>query len=305
MKIDSEIAVMTVPDIGNFHLKRSYVRKDVEYIYMFHYPLSTTMVLRKGALDHYDTIFCVGKFQFDEIRQTEALYGLPEKKLVECGYGLLEDLTRKYEQMEVPNRTRKKILIAPSWQEDNILDSCIDELLGQLLGKGFDLYVRPHPEYVKRYGIRMTETVNRYSDYSGDDLHFELDFSNSDSLYDSDLVISDWSGTAYEFAFITRKPVLFINTPPKINNPEYDQIQAVPLELTLRSQVGLSLNPDELSKTEASIRTLLSSGEAWRSRITEILNATISNPGKSGEIGGAYILNQLKEKTGNESGAIY
>lgn len=305
MKIDSEIAVMTVPDIGNFHLKRSYVRKDVEYIYMFHYPLSTTMVLRKGALDHYDTIFCVGKFQFDEIRQTEALYGLPEKKLVECGYGLLEDLTRKYEQMEVPNRTRKKILIAPSWQEDNILDSCIDELLGQLLGKGFDLYVRPHPEYVKRYGIRMTETVNRYSDYSGDDLHFELDFSNSDSLYDSDLVISDWSGTAYEFTFITRKPVLFINTPPKINNPEYDQIQAVPLELTLRSQVGLSLNPDELSKTEASIRTLLSSGEAWRSRITEILNATISNPGKSGEIGGAYILNQLKEKTGNESGAIY
>lgn len=305
MKIDSEIAVMTVPDIGNFHLKRSYVKKDVEYIYMFHYPLSTTMVLRKGALDHYDTIFCVGRFQFDEIRQTEKLYGLPEKKLVECGYGLLEDLIDRYEHMELPQRERKKVLIAPSWQDDNILDSCIDILLKQLLGKGFDVYVRPHPEYVKRYGTRMTATVQRYSDYTGNDLHFELDFSNSDSLYDSDIVISDWSGTAYEFAFITKKPVLFINTPPKINNPEYDRIKAAPLELTLRNQVGLSLNMDELSEAEAKIRTLLLSGDTYRAKITEILNRTISHPGKSGEIGGSYILNQLKEKTEHESGAIH
>lgn len=300
MKVDSDMMVMTVPDINNFHLKRSYVRKDVEYVYMFHYPLSTTMVLRKGALDHYDTIFCVGQFQFDEIRQTEQLYGLPEKKLIGCGYGLLEDLIKRYEQMELPDREHKKILIAPSWQEDNILDSCIDELLKQLLGKGFSVYVRPHPEYVKRYGVRMTETANRYSDYKGEDLHFELDFSNSNSLYDSDLVISDWSGAAYEFAFITKKPVLFINTPPKINNPEYDQIEAEPLELTLRNQVGAQLEMNELDQTEDCVRALLGAGEEYRERISEILASTISNLGRSGEIGGEYILSQLRKKAGHE-----
>lgn len=300
MKVDSDMMVMTVPDMNNFHLKRSYVRKDVEYVYMFHYPLSTTMVLRKGALDHYDTIFCVGQFQFDEIRQTEQLYGLPEKKLIDCGYGLLEDLIKRYEQMELPDREHKKILIAPSWQEDNILDSCIDELLTQLLGKGFSVYVRPHPEYVKRYGVRMTETVNRYSDYKGEDLYFELDFSNSNSLYDSDLVISDWSGAAYEFAFITKKPVLFINTPPKINNPEYDQIEAEPLELTLRNQVGAQLEMNELDQTEACVRALLGAGEEYRERISEILASTISNLGRSGEIGGEYILSQLRKKAGHE-----
>lgn len=300
MKVDSDMMVMTVPDINNFHLKRSYVRKDVEYVYMFHYPLSTTMVLRKGALDHYDTIFCVGQFQFDEIRQTEQLYGLPEKKLIDCGYGLLEDLIKRYEQMELPDREHKKILIAPSWQEDNILDSCIDELLKQLLGKGFSVYVRPHPEYVKRYGVRMTETVNRYSGYKGEDLHFELDFSNSNSLYDSDLVISDWSGAAYEFAFITKKPVLFINTPPKINNPEYDQIEAEPLELTLRNQVGAQLEMNELDQAEDCVRALLGAGEEYRERISEILASTISNLGRSGEIGGEYILSQLRKKAGHE-----
>lgn len=297
MKVDSDIMVMTVPDLGNFHLKRSYVRKDVEYIYMFHYPLSTSMVLRKGALDHYDTIFCVGKFQFDEIRQSECLYSLKEKKLVDCGYGLLGDLIEKYENMTLTERERKKILIAPSWQEDNILDSCIDDLLDQLLGKGFDVYVRPHPEYVKRYGVRMNEIVHRYQNYKGGDLYFELDFTNSDSLYDSDAVISDWSGAAYEFAFITKKPVLFINTPPKINNPEYDQIEAKPLELTLRDKVGAQLEMNQLNQTYETICALLDAGNDYKDRITEILDNTISYLGKqSGEIGGQYILDQLEER---------
>lgn len=302
MKIDSDLVVMTVPDLQNFHLKRSYVRKDVEYIYMFHYPLSTTMVLRKGALDYYDTIFCVGKFQFDEIRQTEKLYGLKEKNLVNCGYGLLGDLIAQYECMDLAERKRKKILIAPSWQEENILDSCVDKLLDQLLGMGFDVYVRPHPEYVKRYGVRMNEIVSHYSDYKGGDLYFELDFTSSNSLFDSDIVISDWSGAAYEFAFITKKPVLFINTPPKINNPEYDQIEAKPLELTLRDQVGTQLEMDQLDMVYETICSLLESGDKYKERITYILNDTISYLGKqSGEIGGQYILDRLKERNKNES----
>lgn len=297
MKIDSDIAVMTVPDLENFHLKRSYVRKDVEYIYMFHYPLSTTMVLRKGALDHYDTIFCVGEFQFDEIRQTEKLYGLKEKKLVNCGYGLLGDLITQYENMNLMERGRKKILIAPSWQEANILDSCLDRLLDQLLGKGFDVYVRPHPEYIKRYGMKMNEIVSRYSDYKGGDLYFELDFTSSNSLFDSDIVISDWSGAAYEFAFITKKPVLFINTPPKINNPEYDRIGARPLELTLRDKVGAQLEMDQLDKVYETTCSLLEADDEYKERITSILNNTISYLGKqSGEIGGQYILERLKER---------
>ena len=137
MKMDADIVVMTVPDLDNYHLKRSYLRKDIEYIYMFHYPLSTHMVLQTGALDHYDTIFCVGEFQFDEIRAAERVYGLPEKKLIAAGYGQLEQLYAGYQAMQTPERPLPKVLIAPSWQPDNILDSCIDQLLDQLPGDKF------------------------------------------------------------------------------------------------------------------------------------------------------------------------
>ncbi len=296
MKMDADMVVMTMSDLDNYHIKRSYVRKDVEYVYMFHYPLSTHMVLHTGALDHYDTILCVGQFQFDEIRFGEKLHGTPEKKLVACGYGLLEDLRAQYEAMPRTQRERKKILIAPSWQVDNILDTCIDKLLDQLLGKGYQVVVRPHPEYMKRYRPRMDAIVERYRDYQGGDLTFELNFTDSSSIFDSDLVISDWSGTAYEFAFVTEKPAVFINTPPKIHNSEYDQYPMKPLELTLRAQVGVELGMDELDGLERAVADLLTRQEEYRDQIHRILGETIANFGQSAKIGAEYLISQLKER---------
>lgn len=301
MKMDANMVVMTMSDLGNYHIKRSYVRKDAEYVYMFHYPLSTHMVLHTGALDHYDTILCVGKFQFDEIRFCEKLHGTPEKKLIECGYGLLEDLRTQYDAMPKTQREQKKILIAPSWQTDNILDTCIDGLLEQLLGRGYQVVVRPHPEYMKRYRPRMDAIVDRYANYQGGDLSFELDFTSSHSIFDSDLVISDWSGTAYEFAFVTLKPAIFINTPPKIHNSEYRQYPMKPLELTLRSQVGVEVNMDRLECLASAAAELLEHKEAYREKIAGILNDTIANFGGSAKIGAEYIISRLKERQSHGS----
>lgn len=296
MKMDADIVVMTCPDLENYHLKRSYVRKDVEYIYMFHYPLSTHMVLHTGALDHYDTIFCVGEFQFDEIRAAEKVYSLPEKKLIAAGYGQLEQLYQSYQFMEITERKNPKILIAPSWQPDNILDSCIDELLEQLLGKGYEVVVRPHPEYVKRYKPRMDSIVARYEGRESDGLKFELDFTSNNSIFDSDILITDWSGTAYEFSFVTLKPAVFIDTTPKINNPEYVKLGIEPLEFSLRSQVGIQIAPDQLNGLNEKISDLLANGKGYAEKIQELRDQYIANFGKSGEIGARYIIEQLKNR---------
>lgn len=298
MKMDADIVVMTVPDLENYHLKRSYLRKDIEYIYMFHYPLSTHMVLPAGALDHYDTIFCVGQFQFDEIRAAERVYGCKEKNLIAAGYGQLEQLYRGYQAMTPVKRQQPKVLIAPSWQTDNILDSCIDPLLQQLLGKGFQVVVRPHPEYVKRYSPRMDRIVQRYK--NTEDLTFELDFSGNSSIFDSDVLITDWSGTAYEFSFVTCKPAVFIDTTPKINNPEYEKLGIEPLEFSLRSQVGIRIAPDKLEGLDERIRTLLTQAPEYQEQIRTLREKYIANFGESGPIGGRYILRQLKARQENK-----
>lgn len=296
MKMDADMVVMTCPDLNKYHLKRSYVRNDIEYVYMFHYPLSTHMVLQNGALDHYDTIFCVGEFQFEEIRAAERVYSLPEKKLIAAGYGQLEQLFASYQKLELTKRERPKILIAPSWQPDNILDSCIDQLLDQLLDRGYEVVVRPHPEYVKRYKPRMDQIVQKYPNCDPRGLHFELDFTSNTSIFDSDVLITDWSGTAYEFSFVTLKPAVFIDTKPKINNPEYKRLGIEPLEFVLRSEVGIRVDPMELTDLNERIQGLLANQEQYSKHIETIREKYISNFGRSGEVGGQYILSQLKAR---------
>ena len=296
MKMDADIVVMTMTDLDNYHYKRSYVRKDIEYVYVFHAAISTHMIYTNGAFDNYDTLLCPGEYIFPEVRKQEELYNLPEKKLIACGYGLMEKLKHEYDKMEVKENERKAILIAPSWQEDNILDSCIDDLLKELLGKGWDVTVRPHPEYVKRYRGRMDALVQKYADYKGDDLHFELDFSTSSSIFLSDIVITDWSAIAYEFSFVTGKPAVFIDTPPKIHNSEYERIGITPMEVELRDKIGIRISPDSLDGTHEKLAKLLEHAEEYRTRNYQLRDKYIANFGNSGEVGGKYIIDSLREK---------
>lgn len=49
MKMDTDMVVMTMPDLNNYHIKRSYVRDDVEYVYVQHDMGGTNMGMRKGG----------------------------------------------------------------------------------------------------------------------------------------------------------------------------------------------------------------------------------------------------------------
>ena len=259
------------------------------------------MVLRKGALNNYDTIFCVGDFQHQEIRETEKIYNLKRKNPGHSRLWALKNFMKVTGIVPKNERLQKKILIAPSWQEDNILDSCIDRLLKALLGQGFCVVVRPHPEYMKRYGSRMDAIADRYKGYTGGDLFFELDFTSNDSIFDSDVVITDWSGTAYEFSFVTKKPSVFINTPPKINNPEYDKISVKPLEFVLRDKIGIQIEVDRLDTIADEIRKLLGASDKYKNEIANIVSKYIANFGVSGKVGAQYIIRRLVEKGAKKS----
>ena len=299
MKMDADMVIMTMTDMENFHIKRSYIRKDIEYVYLFHAPLSFIMTLREGALDHYDTIFVTGKGQTEEIRKSEELYHLPAKNIVECGYGVIENMRRHYleNQERYRHQERKNILIAPSWQEDNILDSCLDEILKSALCDRWKITVRPHPEYVKRYGARWNKLLEQYKDVPRDQLELQTDFSSNETVYSADVLVSDWSGIAFEYAFATQRPVLFINTPMKVANPNYSKVVAEPLNLTLRKEIGAALDPEQAGQAGTALAELLEHAEEYRQKIGRLSDEYLYNMGRSGEIGGAYILNRLKRKT--------
>lgn len=296
MKMDADMVVMTMPDLECFHYKRSYVRKDIEYVYMFHSVNSTHMSLRQGALDHYDTLLCVGDFVVPEIRRQEEMHSLPPKKLVLCGYGLIERLKESYDAMEKDSSMAKKLLIAPSWQEGNLLDTCLPSLLDGLLGRGWEITVRPHPEYMKRYQARMDAMIQRYQAYEGGDLFFETDFTSNASIFQAGILMTDWSGIAFEYAFVTGKPVVFIDTPPKIYNPEYEKIGIPAVEVVLRDQVGIRLDPKDLSGINEKLLELFKRQDDYKENSQRLREKYIANFGHSGEAGGSYMIQSIKEK---------
>ncbi len=299
MKMDADMVVMTMPDLNCFHIKRSYVRDDIEYIYIPHGMDSLNLTMRTGSMNHYDTVFCVGKHQKEEIEKTEAAYGLPKKRLVEWGYCLLDDMKNRYQaalsrEENTASLEKAAILIAPSWQQDNIVDSCLEEILDGLKDKPYQVIVRPHPQHVRHRRELMEALRQKYSQWKN--VEIQTDFSSDSTVFQADVMITDWSGIAYEYAYTTEKPVLFINTPMKVMNPEYERIDTVPLNILLRSQLGCSLDLEEVGRVPETIERLLGMQSAYRDRIHSFVEEYVYNPGDSARVGAEYMIGALKEK---------
>ena len=301
MRAEADVIIMTTPDLDKYFIKRSIVKKDIEYVYVPHDMMSVHMGFREGALDAFDTIFCTGPHIIREVRATEKVYGLPEKTLVEFGYPFADKLIAAGEEERKTHVSgpRKEILIAPSWQEDNLLDSCIDSLIENLYCGDYHITVRPHPEYVKRYGARMQAIVDKYSHLVGDGLSFELDFTANKSVYSSDILITDWSGVALEYCFATKRPAIFVNTKIKCMNPNWEKIDCIPVEISLRDIVGVSIDKERLGECPAIVKELFDRADEYEVKISEVLKKHIFNQGHAGEVGADYLLDTLVKKRKN------
>ncbi|MCL2035989.1 MAG: YidC/Oxa1 family membrane protein insertase [Oscillospiraceae bacterium] len=308
MKMETELFVMTMPDLDRFHYKRSLVKKDIEYIYTDHGFGSMNLMLRKGALDRFDTIFCYGKHHNEEIRATEEYYSLPQKKLVNTGFGLFYELERAAElskqsqskQAETSptvKSTKPQILIAPSWQKDNILEYCLDALVEAVATEKYKVVIRPHPEFVKRFPREMDSLIQKHSHRFSDDFEIQTDFSSNTTVEQSDIVITDWSSIAMEFSFTSKKPSLFINTPMKIMNPDWEKIDVTPFDIRIRDEIGKSVDVEELHSLPEIIGELLDRTDDYRDKIARIYDECVYNNRDSSEkiAGGEYLVNKIKE----------
>ena len=293
MQMDADVVVMTMPDIDNYHIKRSYVRKDIEYIYIPHGMDSINLTMRNRSINNYDTIFTTGKYQKEEQEKTNEIYNLKDRKLFEWGYSLLDDMINEYSKNPVKNE-KKTVLIAPSWQKDNIVDLCLDEVLDSLKQGDFNVVVRPHPQQVRHMKEKFENMKEKYKDNKN--IEIQTDFSSNNTVFSADLLITDWSAIAYEYSFTTKKPVLFIDTPMKIMNPEYQKIDIEPFNIWVRNEIGEVVSVDNCKDINKVVSKMLEEGKKYEEKINKLVNDSVYNIGKSGEVGADYIINTIQEK---------
>ena len=297
LRLKAKMLIMTMPDLGSYHIKRSK-EFPVHYIYTFHSMNSTHMEFQKDAFDEFDSIFCVGPYQVQELRATEQLYNLKRKNLVECGYGLLDKLLKLKstfpEKKNLLKNNKKNILIAPSWGKQNLLESIGIELVKTLLDAGYYVTVRPHPMTSKKSPKTIKQIKERFE--KNPDFLLDTNTSSFEQLFSSYALITDWSGIGYEYAFVCERPVIYVDVPKKSHNKEYEKIGLVPFEISIRDKIGEVVSVQNMETIPERIEFLYSHNNNFENRIQKIRNDAIFNIGESGKITASEIIRIISEK---------
>jgi len=213
--LQADICLMTTPGLDVYQLKRSKGVK--HYSHILHAPSDATMY-RLFGLDYFDSVLLTGDYQKKDIRVLEHLRHIPEKELVTVGCPYLDVLQQKIEALKqhkaVAHETKNKaqnltVLVSPSWGKSALLSRYGEKLLDPLVKTGFRIIVRPHPQSKKSEAALLEGLEKRYKDAANIEWNYESD--NINALSRADIMISDFSGIIFDYAFLREKPFLYIN----------------------------------------------------------------------------------------------
>ena len=295
----ADVVVLTMMDLGNLQLKKSI--NTVHYIYLFHSLGSTHMVDHANSYDAYDSLFCVGPHHVAELRKRESMQGMHARNLFEYGHPRLENLlivAKSFQlgatQEDSAAWTAPVVLIAPTWGEQSIFNTCGDELTGLLLDAGFHVIVRPHYQTIQMTPEVMDKIKAKYGDR--DNFEYQDCMGESDTLFRSDILISDWSAMAIEYALGLEKPVLFVDLPRRIRNPDWQALGIEPQEASFRELAGDIVSPEQLAEAAEKITRLLENQQDFRQAMEKLRSKMVFNIGSSIELGAREIARLADEK---------
>lgn len=273
--LHSQLVVMTMPDLDQYQVKKS--NKVKKFIYVHHSLVSHHMVYRPKAFDAFDVIMCAGPHHNAEIEAMVKTWDMPPKQLINHGYGRLDSIITNSKKR--PNNETKKILIAPSWGENGTIELMGEKLVDALMQLPYEVVLRPHPQTLKFAKNMINRIKNKYQNKANFTLDIGVD--SEKSLHESDLMISDWSGAALDYAFGLLKPVLFIDVPRKVQNEDYKNLPVIPYEVSIREQIGRVQNMD-LTGLAENIALLINSEEPWANQLQELRQNHVYHIGNSG-----------------------
>lgn len=206
--IETDICLMTTPNLDVFQLKRSKGVK--KYIHITHSSAETSTYCLY-SLDFFDAVFLNGKHQIRDIRELERKRNTIVKDLYVVGNPYLDELAKRKEVEEIKNKFRKNndkrtVLIAPSWGMNCLFRRFGEKLIDNIVDLNYNIIIRPHPQSL----ISDKEIIEKFQKRYKDKNNVEWDFNsvNISSLSRADIMISDFSGVIFDYAFLFGKPVI-------------------------------------------------------------------------------------------------
>lgn len=285
--IRADVVLSSTPGLDVYQWKRS---RDVKkYVHIPHgiYDFGT---YRMFGLDYYDTILLAGPFQGKTVRATEKERRLPEKELRVVGMPYMDEMLKRAQTDQAgaadaaqsgsqglgsgdPNTESgsnrlyprdqlthgQTVLLAPSWGKSAILSRYGEKIFEALLNTEYHIIVRPHPQSFTSEAELMAQLQAKYPD--SDRLEWDRKSDNYDALSRADVLISDFSGVVFDYAFVFEKPVIYADT--SFDPKPYDAswVEGPMWHETVLPKIGVQLTEENVDNIGEIIRECLDSGE--------------------------------------------
>lgn len=202
--MSADVCLSTTPGLEVYQWKRS---KDVDWYVHVKHSVDTGSGYRMFGIDFYDAVLLPGERIGDEIREVEALRGIPAKEFEIVGCTYLDTMMERWVNHPKPTNPQKTVLLAPSWGESGILGVYGDRIIEALLQTDYHVIVRPHPQTVKTETEMLNALMKRFPE--SERLNWNFDNDNFDVLSRSDIMMTDFSGIVFDYVLIFDRPIIY------------------------------------------------------------------------------------------------
>ena len=240
-------------------------------IHMPHSLVSLHMAYPVNAFDGYDVLFAAGPhhiIEFDALARKRNLAG---RQTSAIGYGKADVLPVQKVAGQVGRKPH--VLLAPSWGPESLLPRLGRELMRELL-KQYRVTLRAHPMQVENNDPAYLEMLETFKEQ---DFKVELPTELPVSMNEADIFITDYSGTAFEYALMRKRPILFVDVPRKVSNPDWQDLSLAPIELRAREKIGV-VAPALAPACVTAAGRLLQDLASWEGRIEAALPELVFRP---------------------------
>lgn len=250
-----------------------YKHKQANVVHMPHSMVSLHTIFSLNTFQNFDHILCCGPHH---LREANAIYkrlGRPVG-LHAVGYEYIDRLAR-LPRIHKLDKQRPKVLVAPTWGKSSLLAVHGRRVVDCLIREA-DVILRPHPFNLER----IQPVINSLLESYAEDSRFELDnrLESIESISRADILISDASGIAFEFALGCLKPVIFVKGPRKHGYLPWQEIlNEDGIEVRCRREVGIVA--DSIDDLVPAVKAALANLQLWSERLDEARGRLLFNPG--------------------------
>ena len=234
--VHCNLLVTTSPDLGTSEIKKNKNCKC--YYYIFHSLVSTPIIYKDKSFKNFDLIACATSYQKKELEKEETTFqNISKKTFLEAGYPFFEvmnlDAHKSFE--------KNSILIAPSWNAkiENYYSKFFSEIVKKFLDNDIKVIFRPHPQYKKK---NLEDLINFEKKFISNKNFIFDHSSNFDILSKVEFLLTDWSGISFEFSYINKRPVIFLEVPRKVHNEKNflnNDLKDGVVEFSKRNEIGV------------------------------------------------------------------